>query len=670
MKRFVRVLSMLLALVMMVGLLPLSVMAEEAHATHTVQFKLNYNGAKKIAAQTVADGECATEPEDATREGWILKGWYTKKNGGERFDFSAPITADVTLYAQWDEDIEYWGRIWGNNIVGMIEKGEKEGETTGTETYTVTFEANGEGVEGLPAAQTVKKGECAVMTTAPTRDGYTFEGWYTDATGTVVYDFTAKVDSNITVYAKWNGEISAEEYYKNNSVILDIVDAEESTDVLTEAEVKSVLDELGFGDYPISYYYSMQGELIDDTEIQPESDEKHPMYYLKYVSSNNIFWIVYVIDGCIYADPVSLNIESYVKVPLLLSESNFVTSYDDTTNKFYVTIPNAEVTILKTVSKINTTTLDAFTEDEFCQLIGVNPPVNDSEIEDDTESISEHSRRSMTRNVSLSTSAVENEDPFIVVSLGDSYSSGESIEPFFGQTKEMSLKVKDKNWLAHRSTRSWPSLLKVPGVTLYDTSLTNYWVDIFNGKSSDRAIQWYFGAVSGAKTINISKNINIGGDKSEEQVIKYDKNGIKGSEPMGYQIDIFDEIKGEVDLVTLTIGGNDAGFVDVLKECFWNNYLIPNQDKKLKKKIDGIWDNIGNIKEKIKTVYEDIAEVAPSAAIIVAGYPKLLNPAGGGAIIHPDEAKLINETVEDFNDELEKILQIAIVMVLTYSLWM
>lgn len=76
MKRFVRVLSMLLALVMMVGLLPLSVMAEEAHATHTVQFKLNYNGAKKIAAQTVADGECATEPEDATREGWILKGRY------------------------------------------------------------------------------------------------------------------------------------------------------------------------------------------------------------------------------------------------------------------------------------------------------------------------------------------------------------------------------------------------------------------------------------------------------------------------------------------------------------------------------------------------------------------------------------------------------------------
>lgn len=128
MKRYARLLSILLAIIMVAGLLPLSVIAEDIQSTHTVQFKLNYNGAGKIATQTVADGECATEPENAVREGWILKGWYTKKNGGEKFDFATPITADVTLYAQWDEDIEHWGRIWGNNIIGMIEKAEEEEE--------------------------------------------------------------------------------------------------------------------------------------------------------------------------------------------------------------------------------------------------------------------------------------------------------------------------------------------------------------------------------------------------------------------------------------------------------------------------------------------------------------------------------------------------------------
>ena len=52
-------------------------------------------------------------------------------------------------------------------------------------------------------------------------------------------------------------------------------------------------------------------------------------------------------------------------------------------------------------------------------------------------------------------------DPVIVVSLGDSYSSGEGIEKFYGQDKSVREKVLDDDWLAHRSTKSWPSLLKV-----------------------------------------------------------------------------------------------------------------------------------------------------------------------------------------------------------------
>lgn len=42
----------------------------------------------------------------------------------------------------------------------------------------------------------------------------------------------------------------------------------------------------------------------------------------------------------------------------------------------------------------------------------------------------------------------------IMVSLGDSYSSGEGIEPFYGQNEKISKKVNNPDWLAHRSEKA------------------------------------------------------------------------------------------------------------------------------------------------------------------------------------------------------------------------
>ena len=78
----------------------------------------------------------------------------------------------------------------------------------------------------------------------------------------------------------------------------------------------------------------------------------------------------------------------------------------------------------------------------------------------------------------------------VIVSLGDSYSSGEGIEPFYGQNeKDLSKKVKNLDWLAHRSENSWSGMLTLPGV---------------NGTmAKNRGIHWYFAAVSGATTADI-----------------------------------------------------------------------------------------------------------------------------------------------------------------------
>lgn len=40
--------------------------------------------------------------------------------------------------------------------------------------------------------------------TTPTRPGYTFDGWYSDAAGTMVYDFNDSVTDNLTLFALWS----------------------------------------------------------------------------------------------------------------------------------------------------------------------------------------------------------------------------------------------------------------------------------------------------------------------------------------------------------------------------------------------------------------------------------------------------------------------------------
>lgn len=68
-------------------------------------------------------------------------------------------------------------------------------------TYTVSFDSNG---GSDVAAQKVKGGEVATKPANPTKDGASFDGWYTDSALTAEYDFSTPVQANFTLYAKWN----------------------------------------------------------------------------------------------------------------------------------------------------------------------------------------------------------------------------------------------------------------------------------------------------------------------------------------------------------------------------------------------------------------------------------------------------------------------------------
>lgn len=70
------------------------------------------------------------------------------------------------------------------------------------DTLTVTFDSlGGPAVEKIEVP--VMNERVAAEPTAPTRVGYTFDGWYTTNTFTKLYDFASRVDFPITLYAKW-----------------------------------------------------------------------------------------------------------------------------------------------------------------------------------------------------------------------------------------------------------------------------------------------------------------------------------------------------------------------------------------------------------------------------------------------------------------------------------
>ena len=146
---------------------------------YTITF--NSNDGSSVESQNINAGEKLTEPTPApTKEGFTFDGWYEDSTFSKKFDFNTPITDNMTLYANWIEN-----------------------------KYTVTFDTKG---GNTIAPVTVKEGEKVTEpTTAPTKEGFTFDGWYTDDTYTTKYNFENAVTKNITLYAKWN-EVVVQKY--------------------------------------------------------------------------------------------------------------------------------------------------------------------------------------------------------------------------------------------------------------------------------------------------------------------------------------------------------------------------------------------------------------------------------------------------------------------------
>lgn len=75
--------------------------------TYTVTF--NSNGGTTVDSQNIEEGKTAVKPEDPTKEGcYAFDGWYENEELTKAYNFSTPVTADITVYAKWKE-----AHVWG-----------------------------------------------------------------------------------------------------------------------------------------------------------------------------------------------------------------------------------------------------------------------------------------------------------------------------------------------------------------------------------------------------------------------------------------------------------------------------------------------------------------------------------------------------------------------------
>ena len=148
------------------------------------------NGGSNVSQESVEEESLIQKPADPTKEGYTFAGWYTDETFKTEWNFDTDKmpSKDITLYAKWNV----------NN-------------------YNVTYDSNG----GTSVPQeSVDYNAKVSRPTNPTKEGYTFAGWYTDETFKTEWNFdTDKMPSkDITLYAKWTLKWSG----MNNTPVINV----------------------------------------------------------------------------------------------------------------------------------------------------------------------------------------------------------------------------------------------------------------------------------------------------------------------------------------------------------------------------------------------------------------------------------------------------------------
>lgn len=104
--------------------------------------------------------------------------------------------------------------------------------------YTITFETNG----GSKISDVkVNKNAALSKPTDPTKDGYTFGGWYSDKECKTAYDFDLEVTKSMTLYAKWIENDSEFDVSQWKNPFGDVKESDWFYDAVAEASSKGIV---------------------------------------------------------------------------------------------------------------------------------------------------------------------------------------------------------------------------------------------------------------------------------------------------------------------------------------------------------------------------------------------------------------------------------------------
>ncbi len=128
---------------------------------YTVTFDANGKDAAMPDSQRVKEGKAATEPSTQPQcKGYTFGGWYTDETCTQAYDFSTPVTADMTLYAKWTKNAVNPG---GNGGSGT--NGGNGGAGNGSGAGAGAGTGSGSGSKGQQAGGAIAPGQKPVTKT-------------------------------------------------------------------------------------------------------------------------------------------------------------------------------------------------------------------------------------------------------------------------------------------------------------------------------------------------------------------------------------------------------------------------------------------------------------------------------------------------------------------------
>ncbi len=302
--------------------------------SYGITYELNggTNGAGNPSAYTYGTG--VSSFANASKEGHTFKGWYDAATGGTKVEsISGTQTGDITLYAQYDVNtysITYVlnggtnasenpnGYTYGKGVASfgnatkpgytfdgwysdatfenqVTSIGEAETGTVSlyakftANKYKINYELNGgTNSESNPAEYTYGVG--VLDFAEASKDGYTFDGWYSDAT------FTTKVESidttemqDVTLYAKFTANIYKITYELNGGINVSANPAEYTYGVGVSSFAAPTKEGYTFGGWYRDAAFTNPISAIGTTETGAVT------LYAKWIA--NSYGITYVLDG-------------------------------------------------------------------------------------------------------------------------------------------------------------------------------------------------------------------------------------------------------------------------------------------------------------------------------------------------------------------------------------